>query len=94
MQIGYSKLFVSITINTIMPLGYHTSTSTIKNDFVEYFYKSVKEFLNDCSKTRTMKSSANFIHTTLLYSLNLDKFEISKRINGLLGLMLNTPIHL
>lgn len=71
MQIENCKLFVSITINTIMPLGYHISTNTIQNDFVGYFYKSVKEFLNDCSKTPTMKSSVNFIHTTLLYSLNL-----------------------
>lgn len=94
MQSGNSKLFISITINTIMPFWYHISTSTIQNDFVGYFYKNVKEFLNDCSKTWTMKSSVNFIHTSLFYSLNLDKFEISKTINGILGLMLKTPIHL
>lgn len=82
MQIGKSKLVVSITINTIIPLGYHISTSTIQNDFVGYFYESVKKFLNDCSKTRTMKSSVIFIHTKFFYSLNLDKFEISKTING------------
>lgn len=94
MQIGNSKIFVSITTNTIMPLWCHISTSAIQNDFVGYFYKSVKKFLNDCSKTWTMKSLVNFIHMTLFYSLNLDKFEISKTINGILGLMLKTTIHL